>query len=1171
MKRRILYLLKMASKNIFYGIMIQCVVFTGLLASEGSAQSVSIDKAIVKIDKKSWTLSEIISELESATEYRFVFADEVMQEEMLISTDNKKQSVKRILTDVAHDTGLRFRQINNNIYISKSENQENFLVQQYEQMTTVTGKVTSRDDTEGLPGVNVVIKGTTQGTVTDISGNYSIDVPGPNAILVFSSVGYIREEVVVGNRSVINFTMAPDVTALEEIVVIGYGQRERKDLTGAISQIGAEEISKQIAMSPEFAMQGRMSGVFVSNPGSSPTARPNIRIRGEGTLGFNDPLYVIDGIPLYEGGASSTAGRTQDQRGPINVFALINPNDIETITVLKDASATAIYGVRAANGVVLITTKRGKSGKAKVDVSTNFGIQNVPRNYDMVNTQDYLMLSQEALDNRNFTPPVQWRNLFDPNANEFLGNSSTYTQDWQQAALTQNAKIQDYSVNISGGNESSTYSVGVGYSSQENAVHFSKFDRYSLSINSDHKVTNWLRVGETYRFIYAENSERPSAGNLGSNAAPWQPLYDNTANGLLGYARTNAVVGGANRPAGFGPATQNNFRALGDLNYNERQLIRNIGALYAEATFLKNFRIRGSYSFDYSNNRREVFEDIRTGLFQVAQGGQLLTGQGNTYGVRNNENINLVGELLIGYNKSINNHNFDIIANVMDQRVYWNVSQQAIIANSPLSTWDQRRIEEGWFPTDKNNHLERSITGLLGYMGRLSYNYDRKYYLDATIRRDGSSRFGPGYKWGTFPSFAAAWRVSQESFMQGIAGLSDFKIRAGWGVIGNQETAEFAFLSQINVNPKAAFGPSINGNSTVNYAAGLLNFPTANLSWETSTTTNIGFDSEWFGGKLRFTAEYYHRLTDGILQNIPIPQVVGIVPSPVLNLAEVSNQGFEIEAFYNTKIGELGLNAGFNLTTVRNRVESIYNNVPQGSERNRVEVGHPMNFFWGFTTAGIFQTQEEVNAWKAENNHIGAQATKAPGDVIYVDIARPATSQENVSGANWQIFEPNGIIDDFDRRYIGKQIPGYYGGISLGADYKRFDLNLFFRYTGDVQREFSLPYLGIQVGGTNYHANSLNRWTPDNPSNTVPRAIQQDPSRNNIFSDRFVWDAGFLRFQNFQLGYTIAPNTLQRMGMSNARVFIMGQNLFVLSPFPDLDPENITTPRVFTIGANISF
>jgi TonB-dependent starch-binding outer membrane protein SusC len=1176
MKSKLLRQVIAMSKITLFGMIIQCILYGAMIAGDLNAQNLdkSIQDIYITLDKTKAPIGEVLKQIERETGFIFAYNIDKVDLKHQIMINGGKSDLATVLMQISKESNLKFKRVNNNIHIGVRKRNESLKIEERinEQERTITGRVISSEDNSGLPGVNVIVQGTGTGTITDIEGNYAIQVPD-GAVLEFSSVGFNKETVEVGSRSVVDVSLTPDITQLSEIVVIGYGQRERKDLTGAISQIGSDEIKKQIGMSPEFAMQGRMPGVFVSNPGSNPTARPEIRIRGIGTLGFNDPLYVVDGVPLTEGGANPDGARMTDQRGPINVFALINPNDIESISVLKDASATAIYGVRAANGVILITTKRGQQGKARVDVSANFGFQNIPKVYDVTDVKEYEMLSNEAFANRNFTPPVAIAPLFDPNSPNYLGDSPTYTNDWQDAARVQNARIQEYNMSISGGNAMSNYSVGVGYSSQENALYYSKFDRYSLAINSDHKVTKWLTVGETYRFVYGKNIEQGGAGDLGSQAPPWQPLYDDSENGLLGYARTNQLIAGANRSQGFGQGTQNNFMGLGSLNQNQRQLFRNLGSVYAEATLLKGLRVRGTYSFDYYTNSRELYQDQRQGLFQANQG-RVLTDAGNTYSRRGNENVNLVGEFLVGYNANFNKHHFDLIFNAMDQRVYWNVSQAGINANSPLSTWDQRRIEEGWFPTDKNNHYERIQSGLMGYMGRLSYHYDSKYYLDATVRRDGSSKFGPGYKWGTFPSFAAAWRISAEQFMQGISVLSDLKIRAGWGKIGNQETLDFAYLSRINVNPKAAFGldPSRPGHGVIQYAAAILNMPTPNLTWETVSTSNIGIDSEWLGGKIRFTAEYYNRITDGILQEIPVPGVVGIVPSPVINLAQVTNRGIELDGMYTDKIGDVNFNFGFNFTTVKNRVEQLYNNVPRGGDLNRVEVGYPMNFIFGYKTDGIFQTQEEVDAWKMENNFIGAQATISPGDVKYVDFARPIGNDEITGdGSIWQVMESDGIINDFDRTYLGNQIPGFYGGISLGAEYKGFDANLVFRFTGDVQKVYRRGKEGIQGGTTNYDSGVLGRWTPENPSNTIPRAIHQDPSRNNLLADRFVEDAGFLRFQNLQVGYSLNQETVKKLNMTNARIFLMGQNLFVLSPYGDLDPENITTPRVFTIGANLSF
>lgn len=1037
----------------------------------------------------------------------------------------------------------------------------------------ITGTVVSAEDNQPIPGVSVLVKGTNSGTVTDLDGRYTIEAE-PGAVLRFSFIGYMAFEATVSTQSAsINVALQPDITQLSEVVIVGYGERERKDLTGAISQISSKEITKQVAMSPEMAMQGRMTGVFVGNPGSGPTARPQIRIRGVGTLGFNDPLYVIDGIPLYEGGASSTSPRDGTLRGPINVFALINPNDIENISVLKDASATAIYGVRAANGVVLITTKRGKEGRMQVDLTANYGIQNINQRYDVMNVQQYVDITQEAWRNRpGFVAPIPDRFLFDPTHPDYLGNSPQFTNDWIDNSLVKNAAIQDYNLSISGGNQFSNYSVGVGYSDQQDAVYSDRFKRYSFSVNSDHKVKPWLTLGETFRVIYGDNQTAPARPNAFSSfVAPWQPFFD--PNDPLGYARPGRNLGGAFRANGYGTGSFGNFRAISDLNRNERDLIRNIGSVYAELKPFKGFRIRGTYSVDYMTNTVQTFSQDISDLYSQTSG-VINPNLGNPFGRRANENINLVGEVLVGYNTSIKKHNIDVILNVMDQRVKWNNTDQSIGQRSPVPNWDQRRIEEGWDPGNKNNFFERTIAGLQGYMGRLSYNYDRKYYLDATVRRDGTSKFGPGYKWGTFPSVAGAWRISSEGFMKDISWLSDLKIRAGWGRIGNQEVRDFAFLSLVNINLKNAFGVNSNeapGNGVIGDAAALLNFPTPNLSWETVTTGNIGIDSEFLDGRLRFTAEYYNRLTDGILQEFPIPSLVGFIGNPVINLAQVTNRGFEFEGNLIERIGAVNVNLGFNFTTVRNRVERLYNDIPSGGTgSNRIQVGYPINSIFGYVTDGIFQTQAEVDAFRETTNDAGFMAFKGPGDVRFVDFAGAPAAGSPPS--QFQSQGADGVINQFDQTILGKTIPGHYYGVNMGADYKNFDISIFFRGTGDVQRISTNGLLTIGGAGPNYLIDYVDRWTPENPSTTIPRAIQGDPSGNNRTSDRFVHNAGFLRLQNLQIGYTLTPELISKIGARTLRLSLTGSNLFVIAPqFPDLDPENITTPTVFTFGLNFGF
>ncbi|GHV49602.1 SusC/RagA family TonB-linked outer membrane protein [Bacteroidia bacterium] len=1037
-----------------------------------------------------------------------------------------------------------------------------------QQRKKITGVVKDSEG-EAIIGATVAVKGSGQGTVTNFDGYFELDV-ADNATLTISFVGYTPQEIPVRGKSAFQITLSEDLKTLEEVVVIGYGTRAKKDLTGAVSQINSDEILKQVNVSPEFAMQGKMAGVMVSNPGSSPVARPTIRIRGVSTLGYNDPLYVVDGIPLTEGFASSNLAGEQDFRGNVNVFSMINPNDIESISVLKDASATAIYGVRASNGVILITTKRGAEGKPKVNLSMNYGIQNLFKRYDVVSTQQYVDLGLEAINaNKNYNKEW-WYPLFDKSSSEYLGNSPDYSKDWMDAALVENAAIQDYNLSISGGTKMSTYALGAGYTSQDEVIYKNSYGRYSFYMNSDHKLTNWLKVGESYRFMYTKYksaSETPNFSSM-SFVIPWQPFYDPTRpDGLATPSRT---VNGQFQGYGYAPATIGNFMGVHDNTRAERDMLRNMGTFYAEISPLKGLRLRSTFSFDYYTNRREEYMQPGRTDFSVVP--QDLTSEGNRYGKRDLENINIVKEFLVAYNNTFANHSFDLVLNAMSQDIRWNSNQQSIDRNSPITSWDQRYINEGWAMEDKGLFYNRYSSGLIGYMGRLSYNYFQKYYLDVTVRRDGSSKFAPGHKWGTFPSLAGAWRISSEKFMENISWMNDLKLRGGWGKSGNQETRDYAFLSMVNMNPKAAFGTSgtVVGDGIIYPASALGDFPIVDMGWETVTTYSFGFDLIALQNKLSFTAEWYNRQTDGILQTITsIPWTIGALNPPVVNLAKVNNRGLEMQAGYNDRFGDVGVNASVNFTTVRNRVSDLYRNQPTVNGDTRIESGYSMNYIYGYKADGIFQTEAEVADWVAKNNDVGNSVQKAPGDVRYVDLY--GAPKDGAPEGTLKDYAPDGKIDDFDKTYLGKTIPGYYYGINLGATYKNWDLTLGFRGVGDVQRVNSLGLTSISGGGQRYLKDYLDRWTPEKHSNTIPRAIQGDPSGNNRMSSRFVQDASFLRFQNFQIGYNFKGELLNKANITNLRCYVSGSNLFVISSYHDLDPENITTPTVFSVGANISF
>ena len=1038
----------------------------------------------------------------------------------------------------------------------------------------VSGTVSDAETDAPLPGVNVLVKDITKGTITDAEGRYQIEVPSSASVLVFSSIGYTAEEVMVGSQTIVNVALAPSLEQLSEVVVIGYGERERKDITGAISQIGSEEVTQSVAMTPELAMQGRLPGVFVSTPGGAPNARPQVRIRGIGTFGNAEPLYVIDGVPITEFGQGSSDNRTRDQRGNVNIFTLINPNDIESISVLKDASAAAIYGVRAANGVVLITTKKGRAGEPQVSINVSRGVQNLPNTYEVLNTAQYAQLYQEAFANNE----AETGNLpteFDTNSDSYLGNHSAY--NWQNELLNQNAVIEDYGVRLSGGSEKTTYYVSGGYSRTESPLKGNQLKRYTLATDLNSHLGRMVDVGLNYKLGYVDalDNTRSNLQNTAS-APPWQPIFDESD--PLGYARVRDGFGDTN-PFFFGPETESNVLALQRLNQTDYQVIRNLGSAFVQVEPLEGLRFKGTLSVDWYYNQRNTWVDVDEVLYNVTGRNPASYGNGTSageYGERHSRNFNLVKEFSINYHKSFGDHTVDVLLNAMDQHYSVNIvtgSSTQLLSDDPAV----RRIPND-FPEYTRAFTDRVPYALQGYLGRFSYHYASKYYLDATVRRDGTSRFAPEFRWGTFPSLAAAWRISSEAFLQGVDFLNDLKIRGGWGQLGNQETREFAFLSTVQTQPTYALG-SGNGDAEGNVitAVRLPDFPIANLSWETATTTSVGFDALLFNNRLNLTAEYYHRQTEDILQEVALPASAGNEISPVLNLATVQNRGFEFQMGYNGSLGNLQYTLSANLTTVDNEVVKIYQNQPFGGNENRIEEGFPIEYLWGWKVGGVFRDQAEVDAYQDQTSDQQA-ASQAPGDLYFQDVYGDPTEDEPFYSQT-----PDGVVNLNDRTYLGKTIPGYYYGCSLGAAYRALEVSVFFQGVGDVQRYNEARRSGENMSsqGVNQWASTLGRWTPQNTNTEMPRAVRSDPAQNARFSSRWIEDADFLRLKNFQVGYSLPTGTLEKLNfVQNFQVYLRGTNVLLFTPYSGLDPEetpgvggdNVVPPaRSFTLGLNATF
>ncbi len=1045
---------------------------------------------------------------------------------------------------------------------------------------TITGRVTDGENSEPLPGVNVLAKGTTTGTVTDIDGQYRLTVADEVTTLAFSSIGFVSEEVAIDGRSTIDIVLMPDVASLDEVVVVGYGTKAKRDLTTAISSIESEQVTQTVSLSPELAMQGRMTGVQVSGNNGNPFNRPTIRIRGQNTWRAADPLYVIDGVPIREptaGTASLDNARIDDVRGPLNIMTLIDPNDIASISVLKDAAAAAIYGVAAGNGVILITTKSGQRNQGvRVGLSARAGIRRQNQRYDVMNSEQFAEYQRRVYqsDPDVNLPPLHAPLIF-PDSAGYLGDGPTY--DWQDAVTNNEAYFQDYSAIVSGGSEDADYKVAFNYASNDGVAIGNTLDRISGSVNVNFDITDWLRAGVNGRIATVDgvdvqfnrnNQLLPSA-----TTNPWQPIF---GGGPGGYA---PVIVGINSDGRWddtqlwGAGTNPNAVALTEYNQTRYQSVRGLGNAYLTVEPLEGLTLTGRFYLDRSANNRYLWEDADAEVFSTVGEDPRNLGNGfsqGRYNVRQATALNTMRELSLNYQKSLGEHSVDVLVNVLAQE--WEGEYQAIDTEQTSSSDPDLRFfpsTNDEFTTAESEPIVREA--LVGQFVRVGYDYNNTYYVNATVRRDGSTRFAPENRFGVFPAFSVAYRITNEPFMQGVTGwLNDLKFRGGWGQLGNYDVAQLAYLSPVEEKPTYSFGPSDGrGVSNVNTGAAVFTIPNPDLQWERTTTTNVGFDAYLFGNNLGVSFDYYHKRTSDILQTIPLPASVGVSVQPSGNIGEVVNRGIELAANYRFTVGPVGIDVGANITTVHNEVTRLQDGIPIYSGGLTLEEGQSINFIRGQQLGGIFTSEQEVEDFIANTRDESyREADVAPGDLYFVDVAGPPTEEgEFVSN------EPDGVINNFDNTYLGQTLPGYFYGFNLGANLKGFSLSMQFTGVGDVDRYNNERATLIQTGsyGDNRLVDVLNAWTPENPNTMIPRIIANDPANSNRFSSRFIENGAYLRLNYAELGYTL-PNP-DRIGLSRARIFIGGSNLFTATQFTGLDPESSddVTPITLFTGINIAF
>ncbi|GGD18193.1 SusC/RagA family TonB-linked outer membrane protein [Hyunsoonleella pacifica] len=935
---------------------------------------------------------------------------------------------------------------------------------------------TISDSNGPLAGANILEKGTTNGAIADFDGNYTITNLSPNAILVFSFVGYETKEVVVGNQTTINVTLSEDASVLDEVVVVGYGKTSRRLVTGAISSVKSEDITQTPVISADQALQGQAPGVTIINSGSPGTA-PQVQIRGLGTFGNNTPLYVIDGI--VSGGINE-----------------INPNDIETIDVLKDASTAAIYGSRASNGVVIITTKRGKAGKTKVTLDSYLSSQSVPRTLDLLNSSQFrdFVDATYGLPNRYTTDPA----------------STQRDTDWQDE-IFRNAILHNTNIGVSGGSEHAIFNISAGYIDQEGIVINTGFNRASLRANSEFKIGDKFKIGETLAIADTEMMNEEQAGGRTLiehviKSLPYTPVFD--ANNPGGFGGTDTTLDNGSDP-------ENPVRVQ-TISNNITDVSKILGSLYASYEFTPGLEYKFQYGFERTSSSTNILRPSFDEGINERNAAQLDQ-------IANIFNSNTFTNSL-SYSKVFNDvHNLDVLAVV--EKFETTARNNRSQASNPLT--DAVPVIQG------NGQITNQLFeyGLISYIGRLNYNYDNKYLISASIRRDGSSRFGKNNRWGTFPAFSLGWVLSEEDFLKDSNAISSLKLRGSWGVTGNDGSNDYVF--------EAGLIPTY-GYIGLNNNVGVSNFGASNpdLKWEEATMTNIGLDASLFNNAVNISLEYYNNDIADVI--VPIPNVTSDGLGAAFtqrNGASTNTRGFEFNIGYNHNTSsDFSWSANLNLGTSKNKATDlgdlsfIESSTFEGENLSRIEEGESLFFFYGLETDGLFQQGDDTSA----------QPNAAPGDIRFVD-------QNN-----------DGIINSADNVKIGNPFPKLTYGLNLSANYKNFDATLFFSgVSGNDIYNTNIYDLEGMTRLFNAGTAVLDRWTPTNTNTTVPR-FTADHSDNVNRSDRFIEDGSYAKLRNLTIGYSLPEtvlSTFAKGSISKFRIYLAAQNLFTITNYSGYDPE----------------
>jgi TonB-linked SusC/RagA family outer membrane protein len=993
---------------------------------------------------------------------------------------------------------------------------------------TVIGTVTSTDDGQPLIGATVLIEGkATTGTLTDADGKFSITA-NKGDVLVISYVGHQEQKVSI-DGSTISVTLKTNRT-LDEVIVVGYGSSKKSDLTGAVGSVKTEDLKRLGTVDAVQAMQGRVAGVEITGQSGEPGAGARIRIRGVGTINSADPLYVVDGFP-------------------VGSIYFLSPNDIESIEVLKDASATAIYGNRGANGVVLVTTKRGKSGAPKISFEAYRGVQQPGKKVELTNAAEYATLYLEAFANDGIalSDDSDIRTRL-----EFVKNNNLKGTDWQSEILRQQAMVQNISMNVSGGTENNRYLFSATAFNQAGLVKNSDMKKYFIRFNNDMKVSSWLNGGIGLNYVYTDKTYYsddqysgvlPVALRIDPVTAAWDSYRNNWGRADISYN---------NNPA----------RIVDQLKDNKGYDQGLLGNIFLEAKLFKGlkFRTQGNIGLSFGHNKSYS----PTFFVAVDEARDI-----STLWERRSQGTNLTITNYLTYDKSFGRHNLTVMAGQEAFSGKYN-SFEATGRDVPVSS-DLQYLSSSK-STNFTVSSNQSEEALLSYFGRLNYNFGGKYLLTATVRRDGSSRFLRDNRWGTFPSFAAGWNIAEENFLKNSGIFNQLKLRAGWGKVGNQNSAaNYGYVTTVKPNNIYVFG----GQSVQGFASEELS--NSELRWETTQQSNLGLDFAILKDRLYGSADYFIKKTNDMIVAVPIPVYVGAQP-PRVNAGSMENRGVELSLNWRDKISKsIRYDLGINFTKITNEVISLGGgspinggNISKVGDLTRTEVGREIAYYYGLKTDGIFHSQEEVDNYK---NSKGAkvQPVAQPGDVKFVDT------------------NGDGAIDNLDRTYLGSATPNFTFGINGAVEFKGLDIRVFFQGVqgNEIANAMYWGWYSSDGSKENYHIDRLNRWTPTNTTSNEPRMTVNDANKNGQFSDRYISDGSYTRLKNLTIGYTLPNGLLSKVRVQNLRVYFSADNLWTKTAYKGLDPEvgeryynplyygvdlgNYPQAKNYRVGLNLNF